>query len=177
MRAPAQIRKQSQSGAISRRAIVWLAIPVFLATALLGVWWGVQHKFERARADWKAATLPRLTELTLTNQDISRDLDTLRAGAGSGENREWISDHVLLMTNGECLIYAFRHGFNNGFVDHLFLAHGSDGRWYYSTYHFCNMMAAVMSDGAPGSIAQFARRYSVREFDGKSDECLQHTWP
>jgi len=30
------------------------------------------------------------------------------------------------MTNGEFLVFAFHHGFNNGFVDHLFLAHGTD---------------------------------------------------
>ena len=81
------------------------------------------------------------------------------------------------MTNGEFLVFAFRHGFNDEFVDHLFLAHGSDGRWYYSTYHFCNQMAAVITDEPPGSIAEFTRRYSVREFDGKSDICLQPTGP
>ncbi len=81
------------------------------------------------------------------------------------------------MTNDESLVYASRHGFNNGSVDHLFFAHGSDGRWYYSTYHFCNSMAGVMGDGPPGSIAEFASRYAVREFDGQSDVCLEHTWP
>jgi len=74
------------------------------------------------------------------------------------------------------VVYASRHGFNNGFVDHLFLAHGSDGRWYYSTYHFCNSMAAAAPD-PPGSIQEFVSQYAVREFDGKSDVCLQHTWP
>ena len=73
------------------------------------------------------------------------------------------------------LVYASRHGFNNGVVDHLFLAHGSDGRWYYSTYHFCNRVAGVISDDPPGSIAEFLSRYAAREFDGKSDVCLQHT--
>lgn len=51
------------------------------------------------------------------------------------------------MTNDEYLAYGFRHGFNSGLVDHLFLAHGSDGRWYYSTYHFCNSMAGARFDG------------------------------
>jgi len=81
------------------------------------------------------------------------------------------------MTNSEYIIYAFRHGANNGFVDHLFLGHCSDGRWLYSTYHFCTMMAAVRGDEPPGSIAEFETRYSVREFDGNSDQCLKHTWP
>ena len=86
-------------------------------------------------------------------------------------------DQVLLMTNGEFVIYASRHGANNGFVDHLFLGHCSDGRWLYSTFHFCNSMAMIRGEDPPGSIAEFAKRYSAREFDGKSDKCLQHTWP
>jgi hypothetical protein len=27
----------------------------------------------------------------------------------------------------------------------------------------------------PGSIAEFAKTYSARQFDGKSDECLKET--
>jgi len=80
------------------------------------------------------------------------------------------------MTNGEYIIYAFWHGANSGFVDHLFLGHCSDGRWLYSTYHFCNHMAGADAD-PPGSINEFAATYSAREFDGKSDMCLKHTWP
>ena len=79
------------------------------------------------------------------------------------------------MTNGEYIIYASRHGRNSGF-DHLFLGHGSDGRWLYSSYHFCNSMTMLNSDDDPGSITEFVKRYSAREFDGKSDECLQRTW-
>jgi hypothetical protein len=88
-----------------------------------------------------------------------------------------VGDRLLLMTNDEFVVYSFRHGFNSGFVDHLFLARGSDGRWLYSTYHFCNSMVGARFDEQPGSISEFATRYSVCEFDGKSDVCLQRTWP
>jgi hypothetical protein len=80
------------------------------------------------------------------------------------------------MTNGEYIIYAFWHGANSGFVDHLFLGHCSDGRWLYSTYHFCTHMAGADAD-PPGSINEFETTYWAREFDGKSDVCLKHTWP
>jgi len=177
MRAPAQIGKPSQSGAVSRKAIVWLAIALVIIVSAVGVLWAAQTKFERARTVWKTATLPRLTALSFTNEEIRQEFDALKAGPTPNMDWSWAHDHVLLMTNGEHLIYAFRHGFNNGSVDHLFLARGSDGRWLYSTYHFCNQMAGVRSDDPPGSIAEFAKRYSAREFDGKSDECLKKTWP
>ena len=171
------MRTSGQSGAVSRKLIIWISIPVVLVGLVFGWWSGTRYKYERARVAWKTTTLERLAGLSLTNEDMSRELEALKAARGAGEHQEWAGDRVLLMTNDEYLVYAFRHGFNSGFVDHLFLAHGSDGRWYYSTYHFCNRMAGARFEDPPGSIAEFASRYAAREFDGKSDVCLQHTWP
>ena len=171
------MRTSRQTGAVSRKLIIGISIPVILVGLVFGWWLVTRFKHQRSRAAWKTTTLERLAGLSLTNADISTELETLTASRGAGERQEWTSERVLVMTNDEFLVYASRHGFNNGFVDHLFLAHGSDGRWYYSTYHFCNSMAGARFDEPPGSIAEFTRTYSVREFDGKSDVCLQHTWP
>ncbi|GDY19273.1 hypothetical protein LBMAG56_06180 [Verrucomicrobiota bacterium] len=122
-------------------------------------------------------TLEQLAGMTATNEVISLELAKLKAEQTSDPDRDWIADHVLWMTNGEHIIYASRHGLNNGLIAHLFLGHCSDGRWLYSTYHFCNHMAGVLGDEPPGSINEFAKRYAARQFDGKSDECLKRTWP
>jgi hypothetical protein len=172
------MRASTQCGAVSRKLIIWISIPFILVALVFGWWSFTRYKYERERAAWKTTTLKRLAGLSLTNEDIAQKLETLKTSRGLAEQyRDWTGDGVLLMTNNEYLIYAFRHGFNDGFVDHLFLGHGSDGHWYYSTYHFCNSMVGVGGDDAPGSIAEFASRYAVREFDGKSDVCLEHTWP
>jgi hypothetical protein len=121
--------------------------------------------------------LVRLAPQSATNDIISKELHALKAATVHDGHRDWVSDNVLLMTNGEYLVYASRHGFNSGFVDHLFLAHGSDGKWLYSTYHFCNQMVGALGDPAPGSIVEFKKTYAAREFDGKSDDCLNKTWP
>ena len=173
----AQSEKPDQPRRGIRILFVSLAILLVLVGLLGGAWWVAKQRAAHARAQWKGPTLERLVGLSITNEDIRRELDELKAGPKPNMDFGWTHDQVLLMTNGEYLIYAFRHGANNGFVDHLFLGHGSDGRWLYSTYHFCNMMAGVRVDDPPGSIAEFAERYSAREFDGKSDACLQHTWP
>jgi hypothetical protein len=165
-----------QHGTISRKAIIWFSIPVFIVVLVVGYGAVMKHKFEHARKVWKDEALVQIAKTSLADKEVLTEIDQMKHPT-SELNFGWTHEHVLLMTNGEFLVYAFRHGFNSGFVDHLFLAHGSDGHWYYSTYHFCNRMAAVVADEPPGSIAEFARRYSVREFDGKSDVCLQHTWP
>lgn len=171
------MRTANQAGAVSRKLIIWISIPLILAGCVFGWWQITLQKYQRARAAWKTTTLDQLAGLSLTNEDVSRELNTLKDNRGVGEYQEWISERILLMTNDEFLVYASRHGFNNGALDHLFLAHGSNGRWYYSTYHFCNSMVGVRIDGPPGSITEFSSRYAVREFDGKSDVCLEHTWP
>jgi hypothetical protein len=164
------------SGAVSRRVIIWLAIPFIIMFLILGGRAAMKHRYKSSRRNWKDEALGQITRTSMTNEEVRTEIDQIKHPTPN-LNFGWTHQHVLLMTNGEFLVYAFRHGFNNGFVDHLFLAHGSDGRWLYSTYHFCNSMAGVVGDDPPGSISEFSTRYTAREFDGKSDECLQHTWP
>lgn len=162
---------------VNRLVAVLLSILLVLV-GLFVVWREVvRYHFEHQRVEWKTATLPRLAQLSLANEEIALELEMLKANRSTGTYPEWTGEQVLLMKNNEYLIFAFRHGFNTGLVDHLFLARGSDGRWLYSTYHFCGSMVGVLGDEPPSSIAEFAKRYSAREFDGTSDECLQHTWP
>ena len=167
----------NQSGGTNGKVIVRLTILFVIVLAVMGVRSAVRRSHERARAKWKTGTLQRLAGLSITNEEIRRELNEIKARTSAKVPLGWTHEHVLLMTNEEYLIYAMRHGRNDGSLDHLFLAHASDGRWLYSTFHFCNGMVAIMSDPPPGSTAEFQNRYAVREFDGKSDECLKHTWP
>jgi hypothetical protein len=134
-------------------------------------------KFQRNRVRWKDSALASLAALSVTNAEIRGELEELKEGPKPNLDLGWANQQVLLMTNGEYIVFMFWHGFNNGSVDHLFLGRGSDGRWFYSTYHFCTSMAGVSGDNPPGSISEFARTYFARQFDGKSDECLKRTWP
>lgn len=161
---------------IVRYIVLSGALLLAITALLLGAKATAQSHARRQRAAWEAKALPGLAGLSLTNQQILTEIDQIRNPIPPS-NFGWANEHVILMTNGEYLVYAWHHGANNGFVDHLFLAHGSDGGWYYSTYHFCNSMVGIQSDNPAGSIGEFAKRYSVRSFDGKSDECLNHTWP
>jgi hypothetical protein len=152
-----------------------IAILLFIVLSVVGLWWIVKQNAAYDRAKWKDSTLVRLAGLSITNEESRQELETLKPGPDFNDFG-WAHDHVILMTNGEYIIYASRHGANNLF-DHLFLGHGSDGQWLYSTYHFCNSMNMLRGDDPPGSIAEFAKKYSAREFNGRSDECLKHTWP
>ncbi len=161
---------------ISRNMVIFGSVPLLIVALVVGCRAAAQYKSQRARERWKTATLYQLAQTSITNEHILTELDQIRHPTPD-LNFGWGHEHVIPMANGEYLVYAFWHGFNNGAVDHLFLAHGTDGKWYYSTYHFCSQMVGLAGDDPAGSISEFAKTYSLREFDGKSDECLKHTWP
>ena len=173
--------EQSDRSARPRRGIritiLLLTMLAFLIASLAAVWCLANQRARRERTRWKGPALEQLAVLSITNEVIREELDQLKAGPKPDIDFGWANDHVLLMTNGEYIIFACRHGYNNGSVDHLFLGRGSNGRWLYSTFHFCSSMVMVRGDNPPGSITEFEERYFAREFDGKSDECLKHTWP
>jgi hypothetical protein len=58
----------------------------------------------------------------------------------------------------------------------LFVGRGSDGKWYYSTFHFCVGKCVLQMERQPDSLAQFVDAYWLAAFDGKSDESLKVTW-
>ena len=116
-----------QSGAIRRKVIIWLAIPSVLVLSLFGLRAMAHYKFERARAVWKDEALAQTAKTSMTNEEVLTEIDQIKHPTPN-LNFGWTHEHVLLMTNGEFLVYSFYHGSNTGFIDHLFLAHGSDGR-------------------------------------------------
>lgn len=157
------------------RVLVWVVAAVLFmgGTATIGWLLNVRNQ-SRRRAAWSRAAIQQVTGLSITNEPLRGELEELRAG--SGGRISWTSRHLLLMTNGEYLAFASFHGHNAGPPPHLLIAHGSDGRWYYSSYHFCNEMAAVLGDGPPGSIAEFVFRYFALPFDPVGGDCLASTW-
>ena len=177
MNDPTPNGQSKPSRRVARIVLFVVGIPLLIAGLLAAVWWAGITKQRHQRTEWKNLTLERLAELSFTNGLVQRELAELKAGPTPNVDLGWTHDHVLLMTNDEYIVFEFRHGHNTGTVDHLFLGHCSDGRWLYSTYHFCGQMVMVRGDDPPGSVTEFETKYAAREFDGKSDECLKHTWP
>ena len=81
------------------------------------------------------------------------------------------------MRNGDWLAYANICQKEDSRIQDLFLGRGSDGRCYYSTYHFCKGMIGLKMEEQADDLVEFAKTYCLRQFDGHSDECLQKTWP
>jgi len=133
----------------------------------------------KARKDWKDQAIIEIARRAADTNWLAIETGTLKKGAAQKDADEgaWLTDHLILMTNGEWIVYASKCSKEDRRIHDIFLGRGLNGKWYYSTFHFCKRMLVLTVDEQPGSVAQFAETYFLREFDGISDDCLQKTWP
>ena len=164
----------------------WLARTAVLLAIVAGVFlvlpWAVRQRQYLARKAWKEQAIQEIARLSNDSKWVSEEIALLSSGQVTGSQRiiadRWLTDRMILVASGEWLVYKSHcsevppHQ-----VSDIFLAKGSNGKWYYSTCHFCVGMCALvmMQDVPPYDLATFARQYHLKEFDGVSDECLQQT--
>ncbi|MCW1914355.1 hypothetical protein OJ996_12265 [Luteolibacter sp. GHJ8] len=109
-------------------------------------------------------------------QSIRADLAAAPTPAQPGDG-EWYDGEAIFNEDGSWLAYRSRCHKQDPKVYDLFIAKGSDGKWYYSSYHFCIDAMVLGSNDQAASLDEFKRSYSLMEFDGESDDALAKTWP
>jgi hypothetical protein len=170
---------------VNRKKALLLTALVLAAATVLVVLAFLPNEGRRLRStkrkQWKEQSLAELRGQLGNSKGLSNELARLRAAAQDDSERGWVGTNLLVMANGEWLAFRNRCVKEPGNLHDIFLAHGSDGKWYYSTFHFCTGMI-VLRGGYPDgdsheSLPVFIRAFALREFDGASDECLAGTWP
>lgn len=128
-----------------------------------------------ARRAWKDKAITEISSRTTNSAWIDTELVRLKAvGTNDPDDSDgWLSPQLIVMKNGDWLAYANVCQKEDRRIRDLFLGRGSDGRWYYSTYHFCKGMIVLRMENQPEDLAKFVAAYYLREFDGHSDECLE----
>ncbi len=160
-------------------AIAGAAALLCVAALGLAVVMGGGRLNSKARKEWKENAIAELAQLTSDTAGVRRDIESLKTKASGGSEWDrWISEDIIVMTNGEWMAYRNTCAKEERRIPDLFIGRGSDGKWYYSTYHFCIGMIVLKSMmDQPESLTAFRRDGYLREFDGRSDECLKRTWP
>ena len=131
------------------------------------------------RRAWKEQAIAEISKRVADPAWPGREkLELRKRGAGDpGDSDTWLSERLILMQNGDWLAYANICRKQDKRIHDLFVARGSDGKWYYSTYHFCIAMVVLRMEDQSNDLTEFAKAYFLRPFDGRSDDCLQKTWP
>ncbi|QJE95472.1 hypothetical protein [Luteolibacter luteus] len=109
-------------------------------------------------------------------QAVSEDL-ALQTPPARPTGEGWMNEKVIFCGDGSWLSYRSQCHKQDPKVHDLFITKASDGKWYYSTYHFCIGALVLEGDGQPGSLDEFRGKYALAEFDGESDAALGKTWP
>ena len=133
-----------------------------------------------SRWAWKNRAIAEISREAKDPAWLAAELASMGGATNSPiESDAWLSRHLIVMTNGDWMAYRNICRKENFWICDLFVGRGSDGHWYYSTYHFCIRMFVLSSrrKGQPASIAEFQKDYYVRQFDGHSNECLKKTRP
>lgn len=132
-----------------------------------------------ARREWKDRAIADISTRVANSAWVSNELAHLKTRGDNhpSDSDGWLSERLIVMRNGDWLAYANLCQKQDSRIRDLFLGRGSDGRWYYSTYHFCKGMVVLKMEEQSDDLAGFAKTYYLRQFDGHSDECLQKTWP
>jgi hypothetical protein len=153
-----------------------LAIGISLV-ALLGCKPG-EGLHSPARKQWKDKTITAITETSRNPTWITNELRRMAAiPSTDGHSDHYLSPKLILLKNGEWLAYANKCRKEDRRIHDIFIARGSDGKWYYSTYHFCIDMIVLRIDPQPESLSQFEQTYFLRTFIEGTDDCLAKTWP
>jgi hypothetical protein len=150
-----------------------------VALGVVALFGGPPRLHSKARKQWKDNAIAEIAKQTSDTAPILKQIEAMKTKPSTeSEWDTWISDNLIVMTNGQWMVYRNVCAKEKERIPDLFLGCSSDGRWYYSTYHFCIRMI-VLKDmlGQPESLAHFVQQGFLREFDGHSDECLKQTWP
>ncbi len=131
-----------------------------------------------ARRDWKEKNIADIAARVADPSWPTNEFARLKQQSTNGDfdADSWLSEHIIVTRKGEWLAFANSCQKQDGRIPDIFLARGSDGYWYYSTYHFCVGMVVLRMEEQPEDLATFAKTYFLQTFDGQSDDCLQKTW-
>ena len=144
--------------------LILALIPLLLGAAV------VQARYSKraVRRAWKDSAVVNVARLADDPAWRAQEISSL-------ESPDWATGQIAVMKNGEWIVGDGKY--HDPDVNDIFVGKASDGKWYYSTFHFCQNNITLHMELQAADLAAFKARYALREFDGVSDEALQKTWP
>lgn len=157
---------------MSKRRLIIIAVPIVVLAigSILMFTLSTGNKWtSSARRQWKDQAIVKVQDILQTA--TSPATRPIAAPVGG-----WDDGNVLHMKNGDWIACQSICNKQDARIADLFIGRGSDGLWYFSTFHFCVGRTVLQMGSQPDSLAQFVDAYWLRSFDGQSNMALQPTW-
>ena len=162
------------------RRIIFVAL--LLGVAAAGTWLGrvaaSDPLYWGTRRHWKDRAIAHIEKRFADKQWLAQESTQIAAAVkAQPSSDQWVGDEMLVMKNGQWIVCQNICSKENWRIRDIFIGRGSDGKWYYSTFHFCVRKCVLqMERWQPDSLDEFVNAYWLVPFDGHSDECLKTTW-
>jgi hypothetical protein len=159
-----------------KRTFRLAAILLLLLGVFIGLRWLLSS--QRLRRNWKNQAVIEVARLAADGSWISAQTALVQKQVANGphEDGTWIGSQIVVMGNGEWVVFKNECVHHHQLLGDIFIGKASDGRWYYSSFHFCCDMVVPRMEAQPADLQTFIKDYFLREFDGKSDEAINQTW-
>lgn len=125
-----------------------------------------------AQMEWRRNAISLIEEIFNDPAKMEEERKNMQSGMGGDDS--FLAEHLILMQNGEWIVYSAECHKKDRRIRDIFIGKASDGKWYYTNYHFCIGMINLMSQ--PETFADFTNEYSVCEFDGDPKNTFGDTW-
>jgi hypothetical protein len=132
---------------------------------------------DHVRNRWKVEALAKINHLASDTNWVQREIATLTAQPPGDDGTGWLSDHFILMKDGSWLVYDNICTKSDWRIADIFVGRASNGKWYYSTFHFCIGAIVLRFQGRPADLPTFQKDCYLAEFTGQPTERLRITWP
>jgi hypothetical protein len=164
---------------MKKKRVVTCAVGLMLAVAATYTAVCI-HIRDRRYSQWVERSVEEIRGLAIETNwmgSVISNLQSVTDMSGIDEGRNFISPDLLLMKNGEWIIYRAATSKQGPAFPELFIGRGSDEQWHYTTYHFCRGMIMLGADGQPRGLKSFRAHYYLAPYTGQAYRELKKTWP
>ena len=153
---------------------VLLAVSLAGVLCVLGMRWARQRSIEK----WNHAAIAAVSSLASDTNWIASQISTLHTQPIEDMSQSgWMTNNLIVLKSEEWLIFTNACQKEDWRLQDMFIGKASDGKWYYTTYHFCIGMKVLPVMGQPENMQAFKTKYFVRWFNGAQEAVLTKTWP
>jgi hypothetical protein len=171
---------------MNKRPIIALLILIAIGAGAWAFSWIINNNplslRNKPRTEWIDRAIVQVAKQAQDPTMIATEINRIKTTGTNPQSisGEWFSPQLIIMKNGEWIACTNICRKENSQIHDIFVGRASNGKWYYSTYHFCIrllVLTMLHHQEQPESIEAFAKRYYLKEFDGNTAHCLQKTWP